>query len=250
MEPVVARGVLLDVCAVHGVERLDAGHPVTRAELVAAASQAGVEPGPGDVALVRTGWAQLWDDADAFLSVAGGVPGPTEDAAAWLVERGMRLTGSDTTAYEHIPAGRGHAALPVHRLLLVEHGMHIAEMLDLEGIAAAGLQRVHVRARAAADPRRHGLARTPAGGGERVSEPTVVQRLGAWAAATRDDGLPAPREQQAQRPCPRSASGIVLAAAADWPGDPVTRWWRLGRTPGQATTARPRRPSCPPRMRR
>ena len=211
MEPVVARGVLLDVCAVHGVERLDAGHPVTRSELAAAASQAGVEPGPGDVALVRTGWAQLWDDAEAFLSVAGGVPGPTEDAAAWLVERGVRLTGSDTTAYEHIPAGRGHAVLPVHRLLLVEHGVHIAEMLDLEGIAAAGLSRVHVRARPAADPRRDGLARPAAGGGERVSEPTVVQRLGAWAAAARDDGLPAALEERAERHV-RDLVGIMLAA--------------------------------------
>jgi kynurenine formamidase len=139
MEPVVARGILLDVCALHGVARLEPGQPVGPEDLDAAAERAGVEPGAGDVVLVRTGWAQLWEDPDAFLSHAGGVPGPTEAAARALAARGIRATGSDTTAYEHIPAGRGHAVLPVHRVLLVEHGVHIIEMLDLEGLAADGV---------------------------------------------------------------------------------------------------------------
>ena len=39
-------------------------------------------------------------------------------------------------AFERIEAGRGHALLPVHRVLLVEHGIHIIENLDLERLAA------------------------------------------------------------------------------------------------------------------
>jgi kynurenine formamidase len=128
--PMVTRGVLLDVAALHGVEAAD---------LAAAAERAGAEPGPGDVALVRTGWARLFGDATAYVGAASGVPGVTVDGARWLAERGVVATGSDTTAYEQIPAGAGHRVLPVHRVLLVEHGIHIVEHLALEDAAEAGL---------------------------------------------------------------------------------------------------------------
>jgi kynurenine formamidase len=137
--PMVTRGVLLDVAALHGVETLPGGHGVTAADLAAAAERAGAEPGPGDVALVRTGWARLFGDATAYVGAASGVPGVTVDGARWLAERGVVATGSDTTAYEQIPAGAGHRVLPVHRVLLVEHGIHIVEHLALEDAAEAGL---------------------------------------------------------------------------------------------------------------
>jgi kynurenine formamidase len=63
----------------------------------------------------------------------------TVEGAHWLAERGIVATGSDTTAYEQIPAGVGHRVLPVHRVLLVEQGIHIVEHLALEDAAAAGL---------------------------------------------------------------------------------------------------------------
>ncbi len=47
---------------------------------------------------------------------------------------------SDTTAYEHIPAREGHRLLPVHRLLLVEHGIPIIEMLNLEELADSSVR--------------------------------------------------------------------------------------------------------------
>lgn len=139
LEPVVARGVLFDLPKLLGVERLAPGYGITAAELQAAGEQAGVELRRGDVALIRTGWAQLWADPHAFLGHDTGVPGPTEEAGRWLVERGIRMTGSDTTAFEQITAEVGHALLPVHRLLLVEAGIPIVEMLDLEALAAAGV---------------------------------------------------------------------------------------------------------------
>jgi kynurenine formamidase len=45
------------------------------------------------------------------------------------------VVGSDTTAFEHVPAGEGHARLPGHRVLLVEHGIPILEMLALDGLS-------------------------------------------------------------------------------------------------------------------
>lgn len=138
--PVVTRGVLLDVAGrVHGVERLPAAHPIGPDELEAAAAAADLAVAPGDAVLVRTGWAQLWGDAEAFVGAASGVPGPTAAGARWLADRGARLVGSDTTAFEHIPAGRGHAVLPAHRALLVEAGVPIVEMLDLEALAGDGI---------------------------------------------------------------------------------------------------------------
>ncbi|MEU7815771.1 cyclase family protein [Pseudonocardia sp. NPDC049154] len=137
--PMVTRGVLLDVAAVHGVDILEGGYGVTAEDLEAAAARAGAEPGRGDVALVRTGWGRLFGDTAAYLGRESGVPGVTVDGARWLAGRGVVATGSDTTAYEQIPAGAGHRVLPVHRVLLVEQGIHIVEHLALEDAAAAGL---------------------------------------------------------------------------------------------------------------
>lgn len=137
--PLFTRGVLLDVARVHGVDILDPGYGVTAADLHAAAELAGHAPGRGEVALVRTGWARNFGDATRYLGAATGVPGVTEPAAAWLAEQGIVATGTDTTAYEQIPAGAGHRLLPVHRLLLVERGIYIMEHLNLEDAAARGL---------------------------------------------------------------------------------------------------------------
>ena len=56
-------------------------------------------------------------------------------SAAWLAAHGVRATGSDTIAFEALAPGSGHARLPVHGLLLVEHGIHIIETLQLEDLA-------------------------------------------------------------------------------------------------------------------
>ncbi|GAA4749495.1 cyclase family protein [Actinomycetospora chibensis] len=135
----ITRGVLLDIPAVRGVDALGPGEGVTADDLAAAAHRAGAEPGPGDAALVRTGWARRFEDAASYLGHDTGVPGVTEDGARWLAERRVVAAGADTTAFEQIPAGDGHRVLPVHRILLVEHGIHIVEHLALEEAAAQGL---------------------------------------------------------------------------------------------------------------
>lgn len=135
----LTRGVLLDVAAARGVATLPAAEGVGAAELADAEERAGVRIGAGDVVLVRTGWARLFGDAAAYLGHDTGVPGVTEDGARWLAERGVVATGCDTTAYEQVAPGAGHRVLPVHRVLLVEHGIHIIEHLNLEEAAEAGL---------------------------------------------------------------------------------------------------------------
>ena len=139
IEPMVCRGVLLDVAALHGVDVLPGGYGITEVDLASAEREAGVEIRAGDVALVRSGWAKHFEDTGAFVGHETGVPGPTEEAARWLAGRGVRATGGETIAYEQIRPEVGHALLPVHRLLLVERGIHIIEVMDLTPLAAAGV---------------------------------------------------------------------------------------------------------------
>lgn len=133
----VARGVLFDIPALRGVDCLAPGEAISGDDLEAAARLQGIECREGDVALVRSGWTRHWGDPEQFLGHAKGVPGPDESAAAWMLDRKVRMTGAETIAYEWIPAGRGHALLPVHRMFLVESGVHIIEGMNLSPLAAA-----------------------------------------------------------------------------------------------------------------
>ena len=131
--PVVTRGVLFDIAGLEGVECLGPDYEVGAQALQAAAERQGVTPGPGDAALIRTGWIQYFSDARAYISHHEGCPGLVEDGARWLVEKGIRYAGSDTVALEKTPTPN----LPVHVILLVENGIHIIEAMDLEELAQA-----------------------------------------------------------------------------------------------------------------
>src|SRR5438067_6553711 len=136
IEPIVCRGVLLDVPRAHGREAWGAGEPIKAEHLQETCSREGVEVGAGDAVLVRTGWpVGRFDDAVAFLGFESGVPGPDESAARWLAERRIRVTGSDTIPYEWHAPGAGLARLPVHVLMLVGHAIHLIEVMQLEDLA-------------------------------------------------------------------------------------------------------------------
>jgi kynurenine formamidase len=134
--PLLCRGVLLDIARVHGVDVLDPGYEVTVEDLERAEKEAGVSVRPGDAALVRTGWAVHFDNPACFIGQVDGAPGPGVDAAKWLAERQVAVTGAETIAYEVIRPGAGHARLPAHRELLVEAGINIVEVMDLRPLAA------------------------------------------------------------------------------------------------------------------
>jgi kynurenine formamidase len=135
VDPIVCRGVLLDVAGCRG-EPVGAGEPITASELQAVLGKENVELPRNGAVLVRSGWARYWSDPGTYLGHVSGVPGPDTSAAEWIARARPRVTGHDSMAYEHLPPGAGHALLPVHRVLLVEHGVHIIENLDLEQLAA------------------------------------------------------------------------------------------------------------------
>jgi len=135
----LCRGVLLDVPAALGVEACAPAYEITGADLDAAADRQGTPVRPADAVLVRSGWGLRWDDRDAYVGKASGVPGCGEEGAKHLASLGVRFAGADTIAFERLAPGAGHALLPAHRVLLVEHGVYILETLALEELAAAGV---------------------------------------------------------------------------------------------------------------
>jgi kynurenine formamidase len=139
IEPMVCRGVLLDVAAAKEIESCPAGYEITAKDLIAASGRQRVTIHPGDVVLIRSGWGRYFDDPDRFVGHDSGVPGPGEGAARWLSNQAPVAIGGETIAFECIPAGQGHALLPVHRHLLFEMGIYIIEALDLEELSTAGI---------------------------------------------------------------------------------------------------------------
>ncbi|MBL8237143.1 MAG: cyclase family protein [Bryobacterales bacterium] len=129
--PIVRRGVLLDA-AKDGVLREDAVLTGDALQVIAAEQGTAIEA--GDVVLIRTGWAQYWEDATRYINAVRGTPagpGPDLSGAKWLSAQGVFAAGSDTVAFERVPAHD----MPVHIHLLFEKGIHIIEALDLEGLA-------------------------------------------------------------------------------------------------------------------
>lgn len=137
--PIVARGVLIDVAASKGLEALPAHFPIGVEDLEAALAWEDIRLEPGDVVLVRTGTAHFWDEdgADHEAIAAHDSAGCTLEATRWLVEQqGAMLVGSDTSGFEVSPAPADSGSpIPVHKYLLVDQGVHIAEFHNLEGLS-------------------------------------------------------------------------------------------------------------------
>jgi kynurenine formamidase len=135
---VVTRGLLLDVAAVRGASRLEAGHVVSVAEAQAALQAAGTAVRPGDAVLFHTGWGTLWDaDPGAY---AAGEPGPGMAVAEWLADQRVALTGCDTWSFGAYPPEDADRPFAVPQWLNTRHGVVVAENLRLDGVAAAGVR--------------------------------------------------------------------------------------------------------------
>ena len=137
--PIVARGVMVDVAALKGVDALPAHTVITVEDLQQALDRQGVALRPGDVVLVRTGAGQYWGDegADHETIAEHDSAGLDLAAARWLVEeQGAMMVGSDTSGFEVSPPPPGTGTMiPVHKYLLVDQGVHIGELHNLEALS-------------------------------------------------------------------------------------------------------------------
>ena len=146
--PIVARGVMIDVAGLKGVDALPANYIITVQDLQQALAKQKTQLKPGDVVLIRTGTLRYWGatGSDHALIAAHDSAGISLETAKWLVEeQGAMLIGSDTSGLEYGPTEADTPAYrakyrsfnPVHRYLLVEQGIHIGEFHNLEGLARA-----------------------------------------------------------------------------------------------------------------
>jgi len=132
---IVTRGLLVDVPGTRGVARLGRGEVITVQDAERALDR--IEPKTGDAVLFHTGWGAHWGDPDTYLD---GEPGPGYELAAWLVERGVSLTGCDTWSYGPVPSEDPARPFEVPQMLNVRHGVFVVENLDTAALAADGVQ--------------------------------------------------------------------------------------------------------------
>lgn len=150
-----SRGILVDVPALLGVRRLNAGQEVTIGHFQEALRRQVIDDaGAGDVVLVRTGWIQLWkdylddhgriaapaDEVDAANARFGAAePGVSAELCDYLAGRGIAMLGADQGAIEPVAADFGPQSEPFgycHVNLLARRGIYLFENLDLEDLAA------------------------------------------------------------------------------------------------------------------
>jgi kynurenine formamidase len=133
----VGRGVLLDVARHLGKDSLAPGESIQHEDLEACAAAQGVEVGEGDFVLVRTGFMQSRRAAGAWGDFAGGpAPGLGVSTSEFFCERHVVGVSTDTWGIEAIPFETADLMSPLHIILLVNAGIYIGEMWDLEALAA------------------------------------------------------------------------------------------------------------------
>lgn len=131
--PIIARGVLLDIAGFKGVPHLQPGEGISVEDIINCAKWEGVEIRKGDAVMMRTG--ERWPEMD--LCPGAGL---TIEGARYLVEeKNACLLGDDQVAFENFPPNAtssfdGHVH-PVHHYLLIQQGVHIIELVQLDELA-------------------------------------------------------------------------------------------------------------------
>ena len=134
VKPFFTRGIMIDMVT-HRGGPMEAGQVITVADIEGALEWHGIkEPGRGDAVVFHTGWGRHWlSDAQTYLA---GTPGLGPEAAAWLIERGVALVGSDTWSIEMQPVDGAHA-FPLQLEFLQKNGIFIHENLETERLIDA-----------------------------------------------------------------------------------------------------------------
>jgi kynurenine formamidase len=136
-DKMVSRGVLLDIARYKGKPWLDVSEPIENDDLAGCAEHQGVAVGEGDIVLVRTGRLAYvrqqgkWGDEYS----GGPAPGLAISVSEFLCERHVAAIATDTWGIEVLPNETADVFQPLHIILLVNAGIHIGEMFDLEALA-------------------------------------------------------------------------------------------------------------------
>jgi kynurenine formamidase len=90
---------------------------------------------PGDAVIIRTGWSKLMGkDNRRYGTVPAGIG---IAAGQWLVTQDPMMIAADNCCVEVRPSEPPHS-LPIHSMMLIQHGIYLLENLVLDQLAAAG----------------------------------------------------------------------------------------------------------------
>ena len=132
--PIFTRGVLIDVAGLKG-RMLECTEEVTLTDLHAALKRQGMDESviqPGDALFYYTGWGTLWKtDNNKFNSC---VPGLSDKAGDWMVDRKVILVGTDNWAVETSPEPDPTQFALNHQKFLVENGIYIMENINFSAL--------------------------------------------------------------------------------------------------------------------
>jgi len=135
-DKVVTRGVLLDIARSRGVEYLEPGQAIYVEDLDAAAAQAGVAIGEGDIVLIRTGeMGRRLRERNWGPFSAGDAPGISFTTAPWIAEKRLAGIATDTWGVEVRPNELEGAFQPLHLVIVVNMGLLVGEIFYLEELA-------------------------------------------------------------------------------------------------------------------
>jgi kynurenine formamidase len=130
----MTRGVLIDIAGLKGGDMLPNSYIITPEDLEQALAKAGVKLERGDAVVIRTGWAKLMGKENQRYGSTP--PGIGIAAAQWLLAREPMLVAADNCCVEVRPSEPG-TSLPVHAMMLIQHGVYLIENLELDALAAA-----------------------------------------------------------------------------------------------------------------
>lgn len=136
-EGVISRGVLLDICALKGVDWLEAGYPIMPDELEAAERRQGVRVSAGDVLLVHTGHVRQVLEGNLAVGPAGPCAGLHAACLPFLRERDVAVLGSD--AIQDVqPSGYDGFDLfrPIHTFGMTTLGLWFIDNAELTELAS------------------------------------------------------------------------------------------------------------------
>ncbi len=134
--PIVTRGVLVDLTEERKGERLGPGEVVTVKMIKDFLERHKLQVGKGDALLFHTGWGGLWTQAEKFSK---SEPGPGLEAAQWIVDQAIAVTGCDTWSFGAVPGEDPERPFQVPQILNVKHGVFILENLKTEELAKEGV---------------------------------------------------------------------------------------------------------------
>jgi len=131
--PIIARGVLVDIAAYLGQPVLPGSYAISREDIEGALAAEDVELRQNDVVLIRTGYMSIWPDESQAPAYFGA--GIDHGAAVYVADCGAVVVAGDTEGLEVHPIDPENP-LPVHRELLIDRGIHIMELVNMEELAA------------------------------------------------------------------------------------------------------------------